>query len=99
MARDALSALRDRALTVSCPFGQGLGSVVVVTCVVIHSLASDPRTGRIADTVGALFVVGFMVVVAVGLLREALPDLLDRAIAEPMQVQVDRKSTRLNSSH
>jgi divalent metal cation (Fe/Co/Zn/Cd) transporter len=35
-------------------------------------------------------VVGFMIVVAVGLLREALPDLLDRAIAEPMQMQVNR---------
>src|SRR5215510_7987751 len=71
-------------------FAKAVGSVVVVSCVAIRSLASDPLTGRIADTVGALFVVGFMVVVAVGLLREALPDLLDRAIAEPMQVQVNR---------
>jgi divalent metal cation (Fe/Co/Zn/Cd) transporter len=67
----ALSQFRAR-------LAKAVGSVVVVTCVAIHSLASDPMTGRIADTVGALFVVGFMVVVAVGLLLEALPDLLDR---------------------
>jgi ferrous-iron efflux pump FieF len=69
---------------------KALGSVVVVACVSIHSLASEPMIGRIADTVGAFLVVGFMIVVAVGLLREALPDLLDRAIAEPMQLQVNR---------
>jgi divalent metal cation (Fe/Co/Zn/Cd) transporter len=79
----ALSQFRAR-------LAKAVGSVVVVTCVAIHSLASDPMTGRIADTVGALLVVGFMVVIAVGLLREALPDLLDRAIAEPMQVQVNQ---------
>jgi divalent metal cation (Fe/Co/Zn/Cd) transporter len=79
----ALSQFRAR-------LAKAVGSIVVVTCVAIHSLASDPMTGRIADTVGALLVVGFMVVIGVGLLREAIPDLLDRAIAEPMQVQVNR---------
>jgi|KBSSwiStaDraftv2_1062776.scaffolds.fasta_scaffold265661_2 divalent metal cation (Fe/Co/Zn/Cd) transporter len=69
---------------------KALGSVVVVTTVCIHGLASNPMAGRIAEAVGALVVVGFMIVVAVGLLREALPDLLDRAIAEPMQMQVTR---------
>jgi divalent metal cation (Fe/Co/Zn/Cd) transporter len=79
----ALSQFRAR-------LAKAVGSIVVVTCVAIHSLAADPMTGRIADTVAALLVVGFMVVIAVGLLREALPDLLDRAIAEPMQVRVNR---------
>jgi divalent metal cation (Fe/Co/Zn/Cd) transporter len=79
----ALSQFRAR-------LAKAVGSIVVVTCVAIHSLASDSMTGRIADTVGALLVVGFMVVIGVGLLREAIPDLLDRAIAEPMQVQVNR---------
>jgi divalent metal cation (Fe/Co/Zn/Cd) transporter len=69
---------------------KAVGSVVVVACVAIRSLVSDPMIGRIADTVGALLVVGFMIVVAVGLLREALPDLLDRALTEPMQMQVNR---------
>ena len=66
------------------------GSLVVVTCVVIHMFASDPQTGRIAEAIGGIVVAGFMIVIAVGLLREALPDLLDRAIAEPMQLQVNR---------
>jgi len=46
--------------------------------------------GRIAEAVGGLVVAGFMISIAAGLLREALPDLLDRAIAEPMQMQVNR---------
>ena len=66
------------------------GSFVVVTCVVIHMVASDPRTGRISEAIGGIVVAGFMIVVAVGLLREVLPDLLDRALAEPMQLQVNR---------
>jgi divalent metal cation (Fe/Co/Zn/Cd) transporter len=69
---------------------KALGSVIVVASVCIHSLSSDPIAGRIADAVGAAVVVGFMIVVAFGLLREALPDLLDRAIAEPMQMHVTR---------
>src|SRR5262249_60353218 len=40
--------------------------------------------------VGWWVVAGFLIVVGVGLLREALPALLDRALTEPMQVQVNR---------
>jgi Predicted Co/Zn/Cd cation transporters len=69
---------------------KALGSLVVVACVVIHMLSSNPMTGRIAEGIASLFVVGFMVVVAVGLLREALPDLLDRALNESMQLQITR---------
>jgi divalent metal cation (Fe/Co/Zn/Cd) transporter len=67
-----------------------LGSVITVACVTIHGLSSEPMAGRIAETVGSVIQAGFMIVVAVGLLRDALPDLLDRAIAEPMQMQVNR---------
>jgi divalent metal cation (Fe/Co/Zn/Cd) transporter len=69
---------------------KAVSSVIVVTGVTIHALASDPMIGRIAETVGAVIVAGMMTVIAIGLLREALPDLLDRALAEPMQLQVNR---------
>jgi divalent metal cation (Fe/Co/Zn/Cd) transporter len=69
---------------------KALGSVITVACVTIHGLSSEPMAGRIAETVGSVVQAGFMIVVAVGLLRDALPDLLDRAIAEPMQMQVNR---------
>lgn len=69
---------------------KALGSMVVVTCVIIHLVSTNPMTARIAEAIGSFFVAGFMIVVAVGLLREALPDLLDRAIAETMQLQVTR---------
>lgn len=69
---------------------KALGSVIIVASVTIHSLSPEPMVGRIAETVGAIVQAGFMIVVGVGLLRDALPDLLDRAIAEPMQMQVNR---------
>lgn len=69
---------------------KAVGSVVVVTCVAVHMFSANPMAGRIAEGIGSVFVAGFMIVVAVGLLREAMPDLLDRAISEPMQLQVNR---------
>jgi divalent metal cation (Fe/Co/Zn/Cd) transporter len=69
---------------------KAVGSVVVVACVAVHMFSANPMTGRIAEGIGSVFVAGFMIVVAVGLLREAMPDLLDRAISEPMQMQVNR---------
>jgi divalent metal cation (Fe/Co/Zn/Cd) transporter len=69
---------------------KAIGSLIVVTTVVIHMYSSDPAMVRIAEAIGGLLVAGFMVFVAIGLLREAVPDLLDRAIAEPMQMHVNR---------
>ena len=88
-------ALREQAsVTVLAHFrarmAKAFGSVVVVSCVAIHMITTNPTTARIAETIGAFFVAGFMVVVAIGLLRDALPDLLDRTIAESMQLQVTR---------
>jgi cation diffusion facilitator family transporter len=69
---------------------KAFGSLAVVVCVAIHMFSSNPMTGRIAEAVGSIFIAGFMIVIGVGLLREAMPDLLDRAISEPMQMQVNR---------
>src|SRR5262245_61516960 len=69
---------------------KALASLIIVASVTIHSLSSEPMAGRIAEAVGAIVQAGLMIVVAVGLLRDALPDLLDRAIAEPIQMQVNR---------
>jgi cation diffusion facilitator family transporter len=69
---------------------KALGSLVVVGSVVIHMFSADPIKARVAESIGSIFVAGFMIVVAVSLFREALPDLLDRAIAEPMQLQINR---------
>jgi cation diffusion facilitator family transporter len=69
---------------------KAFGSLVVVACVAIHMFSSNPMAGRIAEAIGSIIVAGFMIVIGVGLLREAMPDLLDRAISEPMQMQVNR---------
>jgi divalent metal cation (Fe/Co/Zn/Cd) transporter len=69
---------------------KALASLIIVASVTIHSLSSEPMAGRIAEAVGGIVQAGLMIVVAVGLLRDALPDLLDRAIGEPIQMQVNR---------
>ena len=71
-------------------FAKALGSVVVVATVAIYMFASDPRTARIAEAVGSMVVVGFMVVVSINMIRESLPDLVDRALEEPLQLHINR---------
>ncbi|MCI0413712.1 cation-efflux pump [bacterium] len=88
-------ALRDQPSVIvlshfRARLAKALGSMVVVSCVAIHMYTSDPRIGQIAEGVGAVMVSGFMIVVAISLLREVLPDMLDRAIAEPMQIHVNQ---------
>ncbi len=63
-----------------------VASAVVVLVLVIATWLSDPKAATLIDAFGALFVVGYMVVIGVQLLRESLPDLLDRALPEREQL-------------
>jgi divalent metal cation (Fe/Co/Zn/Cd) transporter len=63
-------------------------SVTVVTCVAIDALSPNRELARLADDVGGLVGAGFMAVVGARMIYEALPDLLDRALAEPLQLKV-----------
>ncbi|MBB6309133.1 cation diffusion facilitator family transporter [Xanthobacter tagetidis] len=67
---------------------KAVASVTVVACVAIDALSPDRQLARIADAVGGLVGAGFMVVVGAQMIYEALPDLLDRALAEPLQLKV-----------
>ncbi|HQS46048.1 MAG TPA: cation transporter [Xanthobacteraceae bacterium] len=69
---------------------KAVASSPVVVCVVIDALSSDPAIARTADLIGGLIGAGFMAVVGASMVRDALPDLLDRSLAEPIQHKVNR---------
>jgi len=65
-------------------------ALVVVVAVATSSVASE-RLSVWADTLGTLFVAAYMVKTAYGILKSALPDLLDRTLDEDMQVMINRR--------
>ncbi len=69
---------------------KALASLPVVVCVIIDAVAKDPVVARTADSIGGLVGAAFMAVVGVSMVRSALPDLLDRALSEPVQMKVNR---------
>ena len=70
-----------------------IASAIVVLILVIATWLPDPKAATLIDCLGAIFVVGYMVVSGWQLLRESLPDLLDRALPEPEQLQLLRVIT------
>jgi ferrous-iron efflux pump FieF len=56
----------------------------------VAAIARDPVIAAYADSSGALFVVGYVTVTAIGMLRAGLPDLLDRSVDEASQIAVLR---------
>lgn len=70
-----------------------IASGVVTLILVITTWLADPKAATLIDCLGAIFVVGYMVVSGWALLRESLPDLLDRALPEPEQLLLLRVIT------
>lgn len=71
-----------------------ISSAVVVLVAVVNDLAAGEWLGRVADLVGAAFVVCVMVSLGVELCRKALPPLLDRTLEERMQVTINQVLAR-----
>jgi cation diffusion facilitator family transporter len=67
-----------------------ISSGIVQLAMTVAALAADPVIAAWADGLGALFVSGYIVVTAIGMLRTGLPDLLDRSVDEAMQIAVLR---------
>ena len=66
-------------------------ATVIVLVVLIFTLClPDPKSARIVDIFGSIFVLCFMLVIAVDLLRESLPEILDRSVPDPDQYQILR---------
>jgi divalent metal cation (Fe/Co/Zn/Cd) transporter len=67
-----------------------VSSLFVQLCLTVAALSTDDVIVAWADAIGALFVVGFIVVTAVGLLRVGFADLVDRAVEEEVQQAINR---------
>jgi len=69
-------------------------SALVVIAVTISMTSWDSELARAADQLGTLAVIIIMVGVAVSMLRECLPDLLDRSLPEAVQHAINRVLAR-----
>lgn len=67
-----------------------VGSAIVVASVALSQLSGDPVVSLWADRVGVAIVVLVTLRAAWALLHSALPDLLDRTLAEPLQQRINR---------
>ena len=65
-----------------------ISSAVVVIVLVTATWLPDPKASTLIDVVGALFAAGYMAVIGTQLLRESLPDLMDRALPERDQLML-----------
>ena len=68
---------------------KAVASVTVVVCVALDVLFPHTEVGLAADDIGGLIGAAFMLVIGGAMISEALPDLLDRALAEPLQLKVN----------
>lgn len=71
-----------------------LSSAVVVVVLVIATWLADPTGATYVDAVGAVFVGIYMITTGIALLRESLPDLLDRALPEHEQLLLMKVMTQ-----
>jgi divalent metal cation (Fe/Co/Zn/Cd) transporter len=67
-----------------------VSSAFVQLTLTIAALSSDATVIVWADAVGAVFVCGFIVHSAVGMLRAGLPDLIDQSVTEEFQAAINR---------
>jgi divalent metal cation (Fe/Co/Zn/Cd) transporter len=71
-----------------------VSSLFVQLCLTVAALSTDDVIVAWADAIGALFVVGFIVVTAIGLLRVGFADLVDQAVEEKVQQAINRALAR-----
>jgi divalent metal cation (Fe/Co/Zn/Cd) transporter len=67
-----------------------VSSAFVQLTLTIAALSTDAAIIVGCDAVGALFVCGFIIHSAVGMLRAGLPDLIDQSVAEETQAAINR---------
>ena len=64
--------------------------MIVVASVAVDQLSGDPEIAVWADRIGSAIVILVTLHAAYELIRSALPDLLDRTLAEPLQLRINR---------
>ena len=70
-----------------------VSSAIVLAILVLTLWLSDPRSARMVDFLGSIFVVCYMLMIAFDLVKESLPEILDRTVAEPDHYQIIRVLT------
>jgi ferrous-iron efflux pump FieF len=68
-------------------------SAVVLAVLIVTLWLPDPRSARIVDVCGSIFVMCYMLMIAFDLVKESLPEILDRTVAEPDHYQIIRVLT------
>ena len=71
-----------------------VSSAGVQVSMTVAALAHDTAVIVWADSLGAIFVCGFVVHAAAGMIRAGLPDLVDVAVAEDVQAAINRMLIR-----
>jgi cation diffusion facilitator family transporter len=71
-----------------------VSSLFVQVAMTIAALSTDDVVVAWADAVGSFFVVGFIVVYAVKILRAGFPDIIDRAVDDEVQNAIKRALAR-----
>lgn len=70
-----------------------VASVIVLGILILTLWLPDPKSARIVDTLGSIFVMCYMLLIALDLIKESLPEILDRSVAEPDHYQILRVLT------
>ncbi|HLS69613.1 MAG TPA: cation diffusion facilitator family transporter [Kiloniellales bacterium] len=71
-----------------------IASAFVVVAVSVSMITGDSEEARLADQLGTIAVIIIMVGTGIAMLRECLPDLLDRSLPEAMQHGINRVLAR-----
>lgn len=67
-----------------------VASLIVLLVLILTLWLPDPRAARTVDLLGSIFILCYMLVIAVGLIKESLPEILDRSVPEPDHFQILR---------
>jgi len=67
-----------------------VASVVVLGILMLTLWLPDPKSARMVDLAGSIILICYMVYIAYGLIKESLPEILDRTIPEPEHFQLLR---------
>ena len=67
-----------------------VASFIVLIVLILTLWLPDPKSARMVDTLGSVFVLLYMLGIAYELVRESLPEILDRTVPEPEQFQILR---------
>jgi divalent metal cation (Fe/Co/Zn/Cd) transporter len=71
-----------------------VSSLIVLVILIFALCLQDPKSARIVDIIGSIFILCFMLVIAVDLLKESMPEILDRSVPDPDQHQILRVLTK-----